>query len=34
VGLEDFSYLADGWQMEFGINNLMILCEQWLEGKL
>jgi len=33
VGLEDFSYLADGWQMEFGINDLMMLCEQWLEGR-
>jgi hypothetical protein len=33
VGFEDFSYLADGWQMEFGISDLMMLCEQWLEGR-
>jgi len=33
VGFEDFSYLADGWQMEFGINDLMSLCEQWLTGR-
>jgi hypothetical protein len=33
VGFEDFSYLADGWQRKFGINDLMILCEQWLTGR-
>ena len=33
VGFEDFSYLADSWQIEFGISDLAILCEQWLEGR-
>jgi hypothetical protein len=33
VGFEDFSYLADGWMREFGINDLATLCEQWLEGR-
>ena len=33
VGFEDFSHLADGWQMEFGINDLMLFCEQWLTGR-
>jgi hypothetical protein len=33
VGLEDFSHLADGWQMEFGISDLMLFCEQWLTGR-